>query len=27
VLTAEPILTFDGGKLARAEVYFGWNLP
>jgi ketosteroid isomerase-like protein len=21
------VLTFDGGKLARAEVYFGWNLP
>lgn len=21
------ILTFDGGKLCKAEVYFGWNLP
>lgn len=20
------VLTFEGGKLARAEVYFGWNL-
>jgi ketosteroid isomerase-like protein len=20
------VLTFDGGKLAKAEVYFGWNL-
>jgi ketosteroid isomerase-like protein len=21
------VLTFDGERLARAEVYFGWNLP
>jgi len=21
------VLTFDGGKLCKAEVYFGWNLP
>jgi ketosteroid isomerase-like protein len=21
------LLTFDGDKLTRAEVYFGWNLP
>lgn len=21
------VLTFDGDKLCRAEVYFGWNLP
>lgn len=21
------VLTFDGDKLARAEVYFGWDVP